>query len=314
MIAASLFPGQGAQYVGMGKDFYEYSSLVRERFEEAEDALDCKLKELLFEGPQEKLTETKNSQIAIYLMSCALNDLLKKDFPQYQPQFFAGLSLGEYSALYAAGRLGFVEGLKLVNQRAILMHFACEENKGSMIAVIGPDIEAVKEELKPYEGQVWLANYNSPGQIVLSGKEVALTSIGHKLKDKGARKVIPLDVHGAFHSGLMEKAQKVLTPFIEKTAFLDSPFPIVSNVSAELETDNERIKQLLSRQVVEPVLWANSMQTLKEAGVEFYLEIGCGNTLKNLCKRNLPGSLALNIDKVADLELLDKQLNSTPSR
>lgn len=211
--AAYLFPGQGAQYPGMGKDFFDVFAISRETFEEADEYLGERLSKIIFEGPEAVLTQTKHSQLAIFVNSAAILRALIQQLPDLKPAICAGLSLGEYTALFASGRLGFKETLFLVRERSRLMNDACEKIPGTMAAVLGlhaPEVEAAVKGLKG----VWVANYNCPGQTVISGTKEGVEKGAEALKARGAKRVLPLTVHGAFHSGLMQPAQDALAPFI----------------------------------------------------------------------------------------------------
>jgi [acyl-carrier-protein] S-malonyltransferase len=291
MKKAFIFPGQGAQYVGMGKDFYEAFAIARETFEEADEWLGEKLSKIIFEGPEEVLNQTKYSQLAIFVVSMAILRTL-----DLKPDVCAGLSLGEYTALCASGRLGFKETLLLIKERARLMNEACEKVPGTMAAVLGMDAEAIEEAVK---GLVWVANYNAPGQTVISGTKEGVEKAAIILKEKGAKRVIPLVVHGAFHSGLMQVAQDGLKPFVDRIQLKESEIDFVMNVPGDFV--KEGIKKNLIEQVTHSVRWQQGIEAMKKAGVELFIEIGCGKTLTGLNKKM--GANTISIEKVTDLEV-----------
>ncbi len=301
MKIAMIFPGQGAQYVGMGKDFFDSFALARETFQEADDLLGEKLSKIIFEGPEDVLTETRYSQLAIFVVSAALLRVVLKELPDLRPAVCAGLSLGEYTALYASGRLGFAETLFLVRERARLMNEACEKVPGTMAAVLGLDAAGIEMAVKDLEG-VWVANFNAPGQTVISGTKEGIEKAALILKERGARRVLPLIVHGAFHSGLMRSAQEGLSPFIERVEFKNSPTDLVMNVPGNFVKTDDEIRRNLTAQVTQSVRWEQGIMAMKDAGVELFLEIGCGKTLTGLNKKM--GVLSMSaVEKITDLEL-----------
>lgn len=299
MKQAFIFPGQGAQYVGMGRDFHDSFSLARETFQEADDLLKDSLSKVIFEGPEELLTQTKNSQLAIFVVSMAILRTVQQQL-QWTPALCAGLSLGEYTALCASGRLGFADALLLVQERARLMQAACEKNPGTMAAVLGLSALEIEEMTKGLRG-VWVANYNAPGQTVISGTREGVEQASLFLKERGAKRVIPLAVHGAFHSGLMQSAQDGLAPYIAQAPFQKSEIPLVMNVPGHFVETTEEVRRNLELQVTHPVRWEQSIEVMKASGVSFFLEIGCGKTLTGLNKKM--GITAMSaIDTLADLE------------
>jgi [acyl-carrier-protein] S-malonyltransferase len=308
--AAFLFPGQGAQYPGMGKDFLKYN-IARETFEEADDLLGRKLSKLVFEGPEQSLTETRNSQLAIFVCSLAILRVLQQLFPQALPSYAAGLSLGEYSALCASQRLPFAEGIRLVDQRARCMNDACEVVKGSMAVVLGLEAEQVEELVKQVNlpQDLWVANYNCPGQVVISGTLRGIESGTQKAKEHGAKRVLPLQVHGAFHSGLMQSAGEKLAPFIEKTSLQDSPTVFVMNVSGAPVANPQDIKANLIKQVTYPVRWEQGIRHMIREGVDFFLECGPGKTLAGFNKRIGGSAPFISIEKVEDLSLFEQEIS-----
>jgi len=303
---AFLFPGQGAQYVGMGKSFYDAFAIFRQTIEEGCDLLSFDLKKVIFEGPENVLTTTKHSQPAIFLISLATLKVLQEQFPSLQPCVCAGLSLGEYSALVASKKLNFQDALFLVQKRAIWMSEACEKSPGSMSAVIGldpNDVQQVIASLNPPH-KVWVANYNCPGQIVISGTKEGLQIATEKLKLKGARKLLPLKVGGAFHSGLMLYAQEKLTEAISAVQLLKSDIDIVMNTPGDYVKDEKEIKSFLIKQVTQSVYWQKSIETMEEENVQTFIEIGPGKTLTNMNKKIQIKGSSYFVDKAQDLDNL----------
>ncbi len=305
---AFLFPGQGAQYPGMGKDFYDSFPVARQVFQEADEHFEMEFSRLIFEGPASELTLTKNSQVAIYITSVAILRTVRYRFPEIFPFACAGLSLGEYTALTASNRVSFTECLDLVRLRAALMHAACEEEKGSMQIVLGLDAQVVQDAVKelPAGTRVWVANLNCPGQVVIAGTPEGLSLAGEVLKMKGAKRVLPLDVSGAFHSGLMRTAQQKLAPRIESTEFIKSDIALVMNVPGGLVEDPNQIRHYLIEQVASPVLWEKGVHSMVGQGVECYLEMGPGKTLAGMNKRIGVAQPTFSIEKISDLEELSR--------
>lgn len=306
MKIAFLFPGQGAQFVGMGKDFAEKYVCARYLFEEANDILNRNLSRILWNGSDAELTETKNSQVGIYVTSMALLKVLNELFPHLQPTYTAGLSLGEYSALTAAQKLPFKETLQLVDKRGQFMNEACEETRGQMAVVMGMDAMAVEEMVREINlpQDLWAANFNCPGQVVISGTAHGI-ELGTKVaKEKGAKRVVPLAVHGAFHSGLMKLAEDKLTPEILQAQVKESSIALVMNYSGKIVQKKDEIQKQLIKQVTSPVRWELGIHTINQEGVDLFLEIGCGKTLSGMNKRI--GTLAPthSIEKIEDLEQL----------
>jgi [acyl-carrier-protein] S-malonyltransferase len=302
-MTAFLFPGQGAQYPGMGKDFAEAFPKARQTFEEANDLLNENISKIIFEGPADLLTETRNSQLAIFINSMAILNVIHEQLPDLKPSMAAGLSLGEYTAICATGRLSFNDTLFLVRERAIRMNDACEKRRGTMAAVLGlsaVDVEAAVHGLE----DVWVANYNCPGQTVISGTEPGIAKAADALKARGAKRVIPLTVHGAFHSGLMQSAQDGLAPFIERAKFLESAVPLVMNVPGDFVQSESDLRRFLTSQVTQSVRWEQGIGAMEKRGVSLYLEIGCGKTLAGMNKKIGVAAPTHTIDKVADLDQL----------
>lgn len=309
---AFLFPGQGAQYPGMGKDFYEQFSSARDVFNEADQLLGRRFSQLIFEGPSDELTLTKNSQIAIFVTSIAILRVVQEQFPALEPAICAGLSLGEYTAFVAAGKLSFSDCLDLVQIRAEAMHQACLETKGSMQVVLGlspEQVESVVQTLNPPH-PLWVANLNCPGQVVIAGTIEALALAADPLKKNGAKRVLPLDVSGAFHSGLMRSAQEKLEAKLNAVPFFDSSASVVMNVPGQEVFGVEEMRKFLTAQVVSPVLWEKGIRWMGGAGVECYLEMGPGKSLSGMNKRIGVNEPTYSIEKVADLDELRKLMES----
>lgn len=305
MKAAFLFPGQGAQYCGMGKDFYEAFPIARETFQEADDLLSEQLSKIIFEGPEPLLTQTRNSQVAIFVTSVAILKTLEQQFPQLKPAVCSGLSLGEYSALFAAKRLGFSDTLLLVKERGRLMNEACERTSGTMAAVLGMDAAGIESAVQSLPG-VWVANYNAPGQTVISGTKEGIEMAAAVLKEKGAKRVIPLTVHGAFHSGLMQSAQDGLAPWVERAPLLESGIELVMNVPGKAVSGVSEMKKFMISQVTHSIRWDQGIQSM--GPMDLFLEIGCGKTLTGLNKKIGVQGLCLSMDKIADLDQLAAQV------
>lgn len=279
---AYVFPGQGAQFTGMGKDLYETSDEAKALFEQANEILGFRITDIMFEGEAEELKQTKVTQPAIFLHSTILAKLLGNDF---QPEMVAGHSLGEISALTAAGVLAFEDGLRLVSKRAMAMQAACEAEPSTMAAILGLENEIVEDICSKVDGVVVAANYNCPGQLVISGSIEAVNAACEELKEAGAKRALILPVGGAFHSPLMEPARAELASAIESTKF-DSPVcPIYQNVTATAVTDPEEIKKNLVAQLTAPVRWTQTMQQMISDGVSSFVEVGPGKVLQGLVKK-----------------------------
>lgn len=279
---AYIFPGQGAQFTGMGLDLYENSELAKELFHKANDILGFEITKIMFEGTAEELKETKVTQPAIFLHSVILSKVLGNAF---QPDMVAGHSLGEFSALVANGTLNFEDGLRLVSKRALAMQKACELQKSTMAAVLGLEDEVVEKVCEEMEGIVVAANYNCPGQLVISGEVEAIEKACEVLKEKGARRALVLPVGGAFHSPLMEPAREELAAAIEATEFKTPACPIYQNVTTTAVTNPEEIKKNLIAQLTAPVKWTQSVQQMIKDGATHFTEVGPGKVLSGLVKK-----------------------------
>ncbi|MFG6686666.1 ACP S-malonyltransferase [Mariniflexile sp. HNIBRBA6329] len=279
---AYIFPGQGAQFTGMGLELYKNSPLAQELFEQANEILGFNITDIMFEGTPEALKETKVTQPAIFLHSVILAKTLGASF---KPDMVAGHSLGEFSALVANGALNFEDGLKLVSQRALAMQKACELQPSTMAAVLGLDDAIVESVCAATEGVVVAANYNCPGQLVISGEIDAINRACEAMKEAGAKRALVLPVGGAFHSPLMEPAREELAAAIENTTFSKPNCPIYQNVTANAVIDEAAIKANLISQLTAPVRWTQSVQQMVTDGATLFTEVGPGNVLQGLVKK-----------------------------
>ena len=279
---AFVFPGQGAQFVGMGKDLYDNNAQAKELFEKANEVLGFRITDLMFEGTEEDLKQTKVTQPAVFLHSVILALTMGDEF---KPDMVAGHSLGEFSALVAAGALPFEQGLKLVEARALAMQKACEAAPSTMAAIIGMDDEKVEEICATIDGICVPANYNCPGQVVISGEIAAIEDACVKFKEAGARRALPLKVGGAFHSPLMEPARAELAEAIEAADFSAPVCPIYQDVDAKPHTDPEEIKANLLQQLTAPVRWSHIVANMVADGMTEAEELGPGKVLQGLIGR-----------------------------
>lgn len=282
MLKAYVFPGQGAQFVGMGKDLYDRFPKAKDMFHTANDILKFKITDIMFEGTDEDLRQTKVTQPAIFLHSVILASLLE----DFRPNMVAGHSLGEFSALVANKVLSFEDGLRLVAKRAFAMQKACEAQPGTMAAVVGSEDKLIEEICASIKDKVVVpANYNCPGQLVISGSLEGVEEASKKLAEAGARRVLPLKVGGAFHSPLMEPARVELAEAISTTKFNDGICPIYQNVTGQSVSDPEIIKRNLIAQLTSPVLWTQTMLNMISAGVNSVVEVGPGTVLQGLFRK-----------------------------
>ena len=281
MIKAYVFPGQGAQFVGMGKDLYDNFSQAKTMFKRANSILKFKITDVMFEGTDEDLRQTKVTQPAIFLHSVILATLLE----DFDPTMVAGHSLGEFSALVANKVLGFEDGLRLVSKRAMAMQKACEAQPGTMAAVIGMDDADIESICASVKEVVVPANYNCPGQLVISGSVEGVAAASEKLKEAGAKRVVPLSVGGAFHSPLMEPARVELAEAIKETTFNQGICPVYQNVTGQSVNDPEIIKKNLIAQLTSPVLWTQTMSNILATGVRSVVEVGPGTVLQGLFRK-----------------------------
>lgn len=279
---AFVFPGQGAQFVGMGKDLYENNAVAHEMFEKANEVLGFRITDLMFAGTDEDLRQTKVTQPAIFLHSVILAKTLGEEFA---PEMVAGHSLGEFSALVAAGALSFEDGLRLVSARAQAMQKACEMKPSTMAAVLALPDEKVEEICASVDGVVVCANYNCPGQLVISGEEPAIDAACEQLLAAGAKRALKLKVGGAFHSPCMEPARAELAAAIEKTQFNTPVCPVYQNVDAKPHTDAAEIKANLVAQLTAPVRWTQSVQNMVADGATEFVELGPGKVLQGLVSK-----------------------------
>ncbi|MGJ8736955.1 ACP S-malonyltransferase [Zobellia laminariae] len=290
---AYIFPGQGAQFVGMGLDLYEKYPLAQELFEEANEILGFAITDIMFEGTPEDLKQTKVTQPAIFLHSVILSKVMGDSF---KPDMVAGHSLGEFSALVANGSLGFEDGLKLVSQRALAMQKACELQPSTMAAVLGLEDAIVEKICEETPGIVVAANYNCPGQLVISGEVAAIDVACVKMKEAGARRALVLPVGGAFHSPLMEPAREELAAAIENTTFATPKCPVYQNVTTVAVSDAVEIQKNLISQLTAPVKWTQSVENMVKDGASLFIEVGPGKVLQGLVRKIAPEAKSQSAD------------------
>jgi [acyl-carrier-protein] S-malonyltransferase len=279
---AYAFPGQGAQFTGMGKELYDSNPMAKELFEKANEILGFRITDIMFEGTAEQLKETNVTQPAVFLHSVILAKTLGDSFA---PDMVAGHSLGEFSALVAAGALTFEDGLTLVAKRAAAMQKACEITPSTMAAVLGLEDKVVEDVCAGIDGVVVAANYNCPGQLVISGETKAVEAACEAMKAAGAKRALILPVGGAFHSPMMEPAREELAAAIEQTTIINPVCPVYQNVPATAVTDAEEIKRNLIIQLTAPVKWTQSVQNMIADGATLFTEVGPGNVLQGLVKK-----------------------------
>lgn len=278
---AYVFPGQGAQFTGMGKNLYDNSAVARKMFEKANEILGFDISKIMFEGSAEEQKQTKVTQPAVFLHSV----ILAKTLDDFKPNMVAGHSLGEFSALVAAGAMSFESGLDLVHKRAMAMQRACELQPSTMAAILGLDDETVEKICAEVDGIVVPANYNCPGQLVISGEIPAVETACKRLKEAGARRALILSVGGAFHSPLMKPAEEELAEAIDQTEFKNPICPVYQNVSTKAETDPAEIRKNLITQLTSSVRWTQSVQNMVKDGATEFIEVGPGNTLQGLVRK-----------------------------
>jgi [acyl-carrier-protein] S-malonyltransferase len=301
---AFVFPGQGAQAVGMGKDFYDQHPASRAIIERADAALGFSLSDLIFNGPEEELKQTASTQPALLAVSVAILEALKEI--NLQPDFTAGHSLGEYSALVASGVIGFEDAVRTVRARGQFMEQAVPGGQGAMAAVLGAEREALASlcaQISASGAAVELANVNCPGQIVVSGTAAGVAEVVSRGKEIGAKRVLPLEVSGPFHSSLMQPAADQLAAVLAELKLEDAKVPVVANVTAQQTGSADEIRSLLAQQVVSPVLWEDSVRMMIEQGVDTFIEIGSGTVLAGLIKKI---DRSVSVVSVNSLEALEK--------
>jgi len=299
---AFIFPGQGAQYVGMGKDLYKNFPVAKELFDNSCEILDFDLKKLCFEGPSDLLSTTSNSQPAILATSIASLKVMQSVIPGLSAHCALGLSLGEYSALVAAGSLSFNDGLKLVHSRGTFMEEASKDNPGKMASILGLSAEEVEEICKTSNAEI--ANLNCPGQVVISGKNDAIEKAAVLAKEKGAKRTVMLDVSGPFHSSLMSSAATKLDRALSNVKFSLPTIPVISNINAAYETKEDEIKQNLVTQVSHRTYWEKSIKLVTTSGINTFVEIGPGKVLKGLLRKIDRNLIVHNVGTKNDIEEL----------
>lgn len=302
---AFIFPGQGAQKAGMGKDFYENSEAVRSFFDQAQKILDFDLKEMCF-GEHEELNLTEYTQPCMVSVCLAIVRELKKR--GINPDITAGLSLGEYAAVAAAGGMNELDAIKLVRRRGILMQSTVPAGEGAMAAVLGLDAKKIEEILESFEN-VWIANYNCPGQIVITGLTNEVQQASLALKEAGAKRVVELKVSGPFHSLLLKPAGEALLKEMESMSFSTLQVPYVANATAEIVTDSKKISTFFAKGIYSSVRWQQSIETMLENGVDTFVEIGPGKTLAGFMRKIAPKATVYNVSSFEDAIALEKCLS-----
>ncbi|WP_411346068.1 ACP S-malonyltransferase [Paenibacillus sp. WLX1005] len=303
---AFVFPGQGAQKAGMAKDVYDASPAAAQYFDQADDVLGFAISKLAFEGPEDELKQTANTQPALLTASITLLEALKER--NIQPDYVAGHSLGEYSALVAAGALSFADAVAVVRARGQFMEQAVPAGQGAMAAVLGAEREALTQLCASVTADghaVELANVNCPGQIVVSGTQAGVEAVSARVKEIGGKRAIALEVSGPFHSSLMEPAAQRLAERLQDVTFHNAAVPVVANVNAEAVSSGDQIGELLVKQVYSPVLWEDSVRYMVEQGVDTFIEIGPGNVLTGLIKKIDKNVRLFNINSLESLEALE---------
>ncbi len=306
---AFVFPGQGSQSVGMGKSLYECSRAAKDIFDKADEVLGRSISKLCFDGPEEDLKQTINTQPAILVTSIAALEALREKI-NLAPDFVAGHSLGEYGAYYASGAIDFATAMKLIDKRAREMNAAAEATKGAMTAVIGMDKDSILDVISKIDGMVSVANYNSPAQIVITGEENAVAKANEALKEAGAKRVIPLPVSGGFHSMLMEEASVKFSEILEDCEIIDAKIPVYTNVDAEPTTSAIRFKAKMTAQIYSSVLWTQTIEKMVADGVDTIVEIGPGKVLAGLVKKINPALTVLNVYDEETLNSVADVLNN----
>ena len=302
---AFLFPGQGSQYVGMGREVLAESALAAQLIDQAGEVLQLDLRKICLEGPEKELNNTQNTQPAIYTVSIILEQIIRAR--GIEPAMVAGHSLGEYTALTAAGVLSFADGLKLVRKRGLLMNQALPPGQGTMAAIIGLSVEAILEICREVSGICEVANYNSPQQIVISGEVAAVRSAVKLALAAKAKRAIELEVSGPFHSSLMKPAEDSLAEELAKVDFKKPEIAFLANVTAGIEDSPEQIRELLIQQLTSSVRWEETINTMVENGVEYFIEVGPGKVLKSLLRRINRSLAAEHVEDLNGLErLLEK--------